>query len=68
MGGGRVYIWSETVCAFFSQETIWVQMEFGGRRSKVVFKALETLWILAEFQSVFLLKISVSFLAIFSGF
>ena len=67
MGGWRVYMWSETIWAFFSQETIWVQMKFGGRRFKVVFKALETLGILAEFQGVFLLKFLVSFLAIFLG-
>ena len=42
-------------------------MGFESRRFKVVFKTLETLGILAEFQGVFLLKFSVSFLAIFLG-
>ena len=61
-------MWSETVWAFFIQETNWVQMKFGGRRFKVMFKALETLGILAEFHNVFLLEFSVSLLAIFFGF
>ena len=43
-------------------------MGFESRRFKVVFKTLETLGILAEFQGVFLLKFSVFFFSSnFSG-
>ena len=62
--GEYIYVWSETVWVFSSQEASWVSMKFGGRR----FKVMKHLGILVEFHNVFLLEFSVSLLAIFLGF
>ena len=63
-----VYVWSEAERVFFSHKESWVLMKFGGRKFKVMFEAFETLRFLTEFHSTFLLKISVSLLAIFFWF
>ena len=65
----KVYVWSEAERVSLSHKESWVLMKFGGRKFKVMSEAFEALrFFLTEFHSTFLLRISVSLLAIFFVF